>query len=77
MVIIFCVQCDGCVDYFLSPVSAAYWMSGTDLLQTLRAWFGGTHKWAVSAALLDSRVGRTAGNVQFDLLLHFGTDLRF
>ena len=28
------------------------WMSGTNPLQTPRAWFGGTHKWAISAALL-------------------------
>ena len=39
------------------------WMSGTDLLQTPRAWFWGTHKWAISATLLNGRVSRIAGNV--------------
>ena len=34
------------------------WMSGTNPLQTPRAWFWGTHKWAISAALLG---GRAAG----------------
>ena len=46
-------------------------MLGTDLLQTPRAWFWGTHKWAISVALLDSRVSRIAGNVLvFGPLLH-------
>ena len=39
------------------------WMSGTDLLQTPRVWFWGTHKWAISAALLADGVSRTVGNV--------------
>ena len=39
------------------------WMSGTDPLQTPRAWFWGTHKWAISAAMLAGGVSRTTGNV--------------
>ena len=39
------------------------WMSGTDPLQTPRAWFWGTHKWAITAALLADGVSRTVGNV--------------
>ena len=35
-------------------------MSGTNPLQTPRAWFGGAHKWAV---LLGGRVSRIAGNI--------------
>ena len=37
------------------------WMSGTNPLQTPRARFWGTHKWAISAALLGGRVSRIAG----------------
>ena len=41
-----------------------------------RAWFGGTHKWAISAALLGGRM-RTAGHVLvFGLPLHRGIELR-
>ena len=47
------------------------WMSGTIPLQTPRAWFWGTHKWAISAALLAGGVSRTVGNV-----LVFGPPLR-
>ena len=36
------------------------WMSGTNPLQIPRAWFWGTHKWAISAALLGGRVSRIA-----------------
>ena len=39
------------------------WMSGTNPLQTPRAWFWGTHKWAISAALLADGVSRTVGSV--------------
>ena len=48
------------------------WMSGTDPLQTPRAWFWGTLKWAISAALLADGVSRTVGNV-----LVFGPPLHF
>ena len=40
------------------------WMSRTNPLQTPRAWFWGTDKWAISAALLAGGVSRTVGNVQ-------------
>ena len=39
------------------------WMSGTNPLQTPRAWFWGTHRWAISAVLLAGGVSRTVGNV--------------
>ena len=39
------------------------WMSGANPLQTPRAWFWGTHKWAISAALLADGVSRTVGSV--------------
>ena len=39
------------------------WMSGANSLQTSRAWFWGTHKWAISAALLAGGVSRTVGSV--------------
>ena len=53
------------------------WMSGTSPLQTPRAWFWGTHKWAISAALLGGRVSRTAGHVLvFGLPHHRGIELR-
>ena len=35
------------------------WMSGANPLQTPRAWFWGTHRWAISAALLADGVSRT------------------
>ena len=38
-------------------------MSGANPLQTPRAWFLGTHKWAISAALLADGVSRTVGSV--------------
>ena len=51
------------------------WMSGTNPLQTPRAWFWGTHKWAISAALHSGRVSRTAGNVLvFGPPLHRGIE---
>ena len=37
---------------FFLPWVPHIWMSGTNPLQTPRAWFWGTHKWAISAALL-------------------------
>ena len=53
------------------------WMSGTNPLQTPTAWFWGTHKWAIFAALLGSRVSRIADNVLvFGPLLHRGIELR-
>ena len=53
------------------------WMSGTNPLQTPRAWFWGTHKWAISAALLGGRVSRVAGNVLvFGPFVHRATELR-
>ena len=59
------------------------WMSGTNPLQTpracraCRAWFWGTHKWAISAALLAGGVSRIAGNVLvFGPLLHRGIKRR-
>ena len=49
------------------------WMSGTNPLQTPRAWFWGTHKWAISAALLADGVSRTVGSVPvFGPPLHRG-----
>ena len=39
------------------------WVSVTNPLQTPGAWFWGTNKWAISAALLSGRVSRIAGNV--------------
>ena len=39
------------------------WVSGTNPLQTPTAWFWGTHKWAIFAALLANGVSRTVGNV--------------
>ena len=39
------------------------WMSGTNPLLTSRAWFWGTHKWAIYAALLAGGVSRTVDNV--------------
>ena len=42
-----------------------------------RTWFWGTHKWAISAALLSGRVSRTAGYLLvFGRLLHRGIELR-
>ena len=53
------------------------WISGTNPLQTPRAWFWGTQKWATCAALLGGRVSRTAGNVLvFRPPLHRGIELR-
>ena len=53
------------------------WMSGTNPLQTPRAWFWGTHKWAISAALLTGGVSRNVGNVLvFDPLFHRSIELR-
>ena len=53
------------------------WMLGTNPLQTPRAWFWKTHKWAVSAALLGGRVSRIAGDILvFGPLLHRGIELR-
>ena len=53
------------------------WMSGTNPLQNPRAWFRGTHKWAIFAALLGGRVSRIAGNVVvFGPLLHRGIELK-
>ena len=52
-------------------------MLGTNPLQTPRAWFWGTHKWAISAALLGGGVSRTVGSVLvFGPLLHRGIELR-
>ena len=49
------------------------WMSGTNPLQTPRAWFWGTHKWAISAALLADGVSRTVGSfLVFGPPLHRG-----
>ena len=39
------------------------WMSGTNPLQTPRAWCWGTRKWAISAALLVGGLSRTVGSV--------------
>ena len=53
------------------------WMSGTDPLQTPRAWFWGTHKWAISAASLAGGVSRTVGNVLvFGPPLHRGSEVK-
>ena len=53
------------------------WVSGTDPLQTPRAWFWGTHKWAISAALLAGEVSRTVDNVLvFGPPLHRGIERR-
>ena len=52
------------------------WMSGANL-QTPRAWFWGTHKWAILAALLGGIVSRIAGSVlEFRPLLCRGIELR-
>ena len=51
------------------------WMSGTNPLQTPRAWFWGTHKWA--AALLADGVSRTVDNILvFGPPLHRGIEQR-
>ena len=55
---------------FFLPWVLHIWMSGTNPLQTPRAWFWGTHKWAISAALLADGVSRTVGSV-----LVFGSPL--
>ena len=53
------------------------WMSGPNPLQTPRARYWGTHKLAISAALLAGGVSRTAGNVLvFGPPLHRGTERR-
>ena len=53
------------------------WMSGTNPLQTPRAWFWGTHKWAISDALLADGVSRTVGSVLvFGPPLHKGIEWR-
>ena len=53
------------------------WMSGTNPLQTPRAWFWGTDKWAISAALLACGMSRTVGNVLvFGPPLHRGIEWR-
>ena len=53
------------------------WMSGTNPLQTPRAWFWGTHKWAISAAVLVDAVSRTVGSVLvFGPPLHRGIERR-
>ena len=53
------------------------WMSGTNLLQTPRAWFSGTHKWAIFTALLGGIVSRIAGYVLvFCPLLYRSIELR-
>ena len=53
------------------------WMSGTNPLKTPKAWFWGTHKWAISAALLAGGVSRTVGNVLvLGLPLHKGIEQR-
>ena len=58
---------------FFLPWVPHIWMSGTNPLQTPRAWFWGTHKWAISAALLADGVSRTVGSVLvFGLPLHRG-----
>ena len=50
-------------------------MSGTNPLQAPRAWFGGTHKWAIPAALFAGGVSRTVGNVLvFGPPLHRGIE---
>ena len=48
---------------FFLPRVPHIWMSGANPLQTPRAWFWGTHKWAISAALLADGVSRTVGSV--------------
>ena len=48
---------------FFLPWVPHTWMSGANSLQTPRAWFWGTHKWAISAALLADGVSRTVGSV--------------
>ena len=48
---------------FFLPWVPHIWMSGTNLLQTPRAWFWGTHKWAIFAAWLADGVSRTVGKV--------------
>ena len=48
---------------FFLPWVPHIWMSGTNPLQTPRALFWGTHKWAISAALLADGVSRTVGSV--------------
>ena len=48
---------------FFFPWVPHIWMSGANPLQTPRAWFWGTHKWAISAALLADGVSRTVGSV--------------
>ena len=48
---------------FFLPWVPHIWMSGTNPLQTPRAWFWGTHMWAISAALLADGVSRTVGSV--------------
>ena len=74
----FCIQCDGCIYQILSlPWVVHTWMSGIDPLQTPRAWFWGTHKWAISAALLAGGVSKTVGNVLvFGPPLHWGIERR-
>ena len=73
----FCVRCDGCVTRSSLPWVPHTWMSGTNPLQTPRAWFWGTHKWAISAALLAGEVSRTVGNVLvFGPPLHRGIERR-
>ena len=53
------------------------WMLGTNPLQTPRAWFWGTHKWVISAALLAGGVSRTVGTVLvFGPPLHRGIEWR-
>ena len=52
-------------------------MSGTNSLQTHWDWFWGTHKRAISAALLGCGVSRIVGNVQvFGHPLHRGIERR-
>ena len=63
---------------FFLPWVPHIWMSGTNPLQTSRAWFWGTHKWAISAALLADGVSRTVGSVLvFGPPLHRGIVQRF
>ena len=53
------------------------WMSWTNPLQTPRAWFWGTHKRAISTALLTDGVNTIVGNVLvFGLPLHRGIERR-
>ena len=53
------------------------WISGPNPLQTPKAWFWGTHEWAIFAALLADGVSRTVGNVLvFGPPLHRGIEWR-